>query len=143
MKTLHWNRTWSYNPQNTFESRRNQAKRHETLEKQGCQAQNALKITIIGIGQGRRVVGEDCQQPTMLEEEARHRRCLHAPPPPPPPHALARGEQGRFLWWRVWLTCAPSGQQLGGLDRRRPTHLLVWAVSPHAPSKCVFQNTNL
>ena len=27
---------------------------------------------------------------------------------------------------------------LGGLGHRRLVHLPVWAVSPHAPSKCVF-----
>ena len=32
---------------------------------------------------------------------------------------------------------------LGGVGCRRPAHLPVWTVSPHAPSKCVFQNTNL
>ena len=32
---------------------------------------------------------------------------------------------------------------LGGLGLRRPAHLPVSAVSPHAPSKCVFQNTIL
>ena len=33
--------------------------------------------------------------------------------------------------------------ELGGLGHRRPAHLPIWAVSPHAPSKCVFQNTTL
>ena len=38
-KTLHWKKTWSYNPQNTLGSRKNQGEKHETLEKQGCQTQ--------------------------------------------------------------------------------------------------------
>ena len=32
---------------------------------------------------------------------------------------------------------------LGGLGRRLPVNLLVGVVSPHAPLKCVFQNTTL
>ena len=137
-KTLHWNRTWSYNPQNTSESRRNQGERHETLEKQGCRTQNVLKITIAGIGQGRQVAKEDRRRPVMLEEESCHRTRLHA----------------RLTRRRVGNKTDPCGGAcgscaylpaigLGGLGRRRPTHLPIWAVSPHAPSNCVFQNTNL
>ena len=33
--------------------------------------------------------------------------------------------------------------KLSGLGHRRPVHLPVGAMSPHAPSKCVFQNTTL
>ena len=98
-KILYWNRTWSHTPQNTSESRRNKGERLETLEKQGCRTQNALKITVVGIRQERQVVGEDHQQRMMLKEEARRRRCPQAP---------TRGEQGKFLWWHVWFTRTPS-----------------------------------
>ena len=40
---------------NTSRSRRNQGENHITLEKQGCRKLNALKITIVGIRQGRQV----------------------------------------------------------------------------------------
>ena len=79
-KTLHWNKTWSYNPQNTSESRRNQGKIHETLEKQGCRTQNALKIIVTSIRQGRQMAREDRRWSAMLEEEARRWRSLHPPP---------------------------------------------------------------
>ena len=82
--------------------------------------------------------GEDRQWPTMLEEEACRRRCLHAAPKRQ--HLGNRADScGGVCASRAHL----SVTRVSGLGRQPLAHLLVWAVSPHAPSKCVFQNTNL
>ena len=128
-KIQHWNIIWSYNPQNTSESRRNQGERHETLEKQGCQTQNALKITIAGIGQGRTVSGQRCWRRRRIAKGA--------------PTCRRLGNRVNSYDSACGSRTHLSVTRLGGLGCLRPMHLSVWAVSPHAPSKCMFQNTNL
>ena len=102
---LYWNRTWFYTPQNTSESRRNRGERLETLEKQGCRTRNALKIIVVGIGQGRQLAREDRRQPTMLEE-VWEGRCVVGGAP-----RIDAWGTWQILVWGVWLTSAPSGHR--------------------------------
>ena len=118
MKTLHWNRTWSYDPQNTSESRRNQRERPETLENRlsdtKCFENHCCRHqTREAGGRGGPSAAGDAGGGVSLSNV----------PPRAHTHALpVRGEQDRSLWWRVWLTCAPSG------------HRTRWSGSPAADS---------
>ena len=48
-------------------------------QKNGSQIKQCLKNSIVGLRQGKQVVGEDCLWPAMLEEEAHCWRMSHAP----------------------------------------------------------------
>ena len=78
-KTLHWNRTWPYNPQNTSGPRRNQGRQAKTLEKSSYRTEKCLKNTIAWLKCQIQVANGTCRRPATPKVKPDSRRATHAP----------------------------------------------------------------
>ena len=121
-------------PVNATKSQNSHLKNHETPGTKGNQTQKWSKCTIAGLGLGGQIPEEGRRRLATLEEEARCRRRSQVLP------HVSMWETGQiFISACVAHTRTFLATRLDGSTCRQPTVTLIGAVTPHSPSRWVFQ----